>query len=45
MLDSQDDTFDWVHPGLDRFELADRAGPDLIADEAGREGEEGDPGF
>ena len=30
-----------AHPGSDRFELADRAGMDLIAGEAGRKSEEG----
>ena len=39
MLDGNDRAFYWVHPGLERFELADRAGMDLIADEAGIENE------
>ena len=45
MANGKDNTLDWVHLDLDRFELADRTGADLVADEAGREGEEGDPRF
>lgn len=45
MPDGEDDTLDWVHSGLDRFELADGAGTNLIADETGREGKERHPGF
>ena len=45
MPNGEDDTLDWVHPGLGRFEFADRAGTDLIADETGRKREEGDPRF
>ena len=39
VLDGNDRAFYWAHPGLERFELADRAGMDLIADEAGIENE------
>ena len=41
VLDGKGRLLDWAHPGLVRFELTDRVGMDLTADEADRESEGG----